>query len=341
MKVVVLGGSRLVGASLVPAILKNFKDAEVHVVNRGVTPPAVDFEEKFPGRVFHHIADRSTPLNFRDSLENVAAQNVDVVIDLSCYTKDELTPAIRAFSKRTKQYIFVSTASVYGALQFVPATEEHPLDISEHNSMYGREKIKCEKELLYSAKTGDFKVTIIRPTYIYGPHDQTLRLFYLLDRICKDIPIFIPSEGNDPLFNAIFVKDLAEQICRAVLNEKFYNEAYNAASNDSLHFSDLLNTIGDCLEKPEVRIVYVSNEEFKKVTGGLMFPYSCYHSAYDCAKMRAAIGEDVFPFTPYKDAISETIAWHRSRNELPSTNNYAGEKKYFTEKITKSIKAGS
>lgn len=338
MKFVVLGGSRLIGSAVVPMLLEKFQGSEVHLVNRGVTPLPFEYEEKWPGRVFRHIADRSSPLNFRDSLEAVAARGMDVVLDLSGYTKDEITPAIRAFAKRVKHYIFISTCSVYGNLSFVPATEDHPLDHGETNSMYGREKIKCEKELLYSAKIGDFALTILRPTYIYGPYDHTLRMFYLLDRIKKDVPIFIPSEGNDPLFNMLFVKDLAEQIRLVITNDKFKNGVFNAASNDSINFSEILNTIGDCLGKDEVKIVYVSKDEFKKATGGLLFPYTWHHAAYDCAKMKAVTGDDAFPFTPYAKAISETIRWHESRGELPSTNAYASETKYFAERFAKSAR---
>ncbi len=334
MKIAILGGSRLIGTTLVEYLAEKYKDAELHLINRGVTPAVWDYEKRWPGRVFRHIADRESPLNFCDSLEKIALKKIDAVIDISCYTKEELTPAIRAFSKKIKQYIFISTGSVYGALKYVPAGEEHPLDTTESNSMYGREKIKCEKELLYSAKNNDFSVTILRPTYIYGPYDHTNRLFYLIDRIYKQVPLFIPSGGRDPMFNAVYVKDLARQIDGFLLNEGAFNQIYNTAANDSVNFSEFLNIIGACLDR-EVKIVHLSADEYKKAAGGIVFPYSSSHTAFDVNKMKALFGEDNFLFTSYRDAVAETIAWHVFRAELPSSNNYEIEKKYFDDNFSK------
>jgi len=338
MKIAILGGSRLIGSSLVPLLAEKHPGSEIHIINRGVTPAVWDYEKKWPGRVYRHIADRSSPLNFCDALEKIAAKKIDAVIDLSCYSKDELTPAIRAFSKKTAQYIFISTCSVYGVLKYIPATEEHPLDNGESNSMYGREKIKCEKELLYCSKNKDFEVTIIRPTYIYGPHDYTERLFYFIDRIYKEIPIFIPSGGQDPMFNAVYVKDLAAQISGTLLNTAAFGQIYNAASNDSLNFSEFLKIIGKCLGK-EVKIVYLNGEEYKKATGGLSFPYTWYHTAFDAGKLKGLFGEENFPFTPYARAISETADWHVSRSELSSSNGYDSEKKYFADNFTRKTRS--
>lgn len=333
MKIAVLGGSRLIGSHLIPALVKNFAGGEIHVINRGVTPPAWDYDKAARGRVKRHIADRSTPLAFGDSLEKIADLGFDAVIDCSCYSKDELTPAVRAFARKIKQYIFISTASVYGDLHYVPADEKHPIDNSENNSMYGREKIKCEKELLYSAKNGDFKVTILRPTYIYGPFDHTRRLFYLIDRIYHDVPIFIPAEGNDPLFNAVYVGDLAEQIRLSVMNEAFFNETFNAASNDSILFSDFLKLIGNCFSR-EVKIIYVSRDEYKKAASGQSFPYTSHQCAFDCAKMKLAVGEDRFPKTSYNDGIYKTIEWHRAHGEFSDAHSYEAESEYFKKNFT-------
>lgn len=330
MKIAILGGSRLIGTALVEHLADAFPGCELHLVNRGVTPAAFDYEKTWPGRVFRHIADRSSPLNFCDSLEKVAQKKIDAVVDISCYTKEELTPAIRAFAKKTARYLFVSTCSVYGALKYLPASEEHPLDSGETNSMYGREKIKCEKELLYSAKMGDFGVTIVRPTYVYGPHDYTGRLFHFIDRIEKGVPVFIPGGGQDPMFNAVYVKDLARQISGVLFAEGARNQIYNAASNDSIYFSEFLGLIGDVIGR-EVRIVHLAGDEYKKAVPGVVFPYTRCHTAFDAGKMKALLGEENFPFTPYRDAIAETVSWHRSRGDLPSSNAYEAERKYFAD----------
>ncbi|MEZ7891970.1 MAG: NAD-dependent epimerase/dehydratase family protein [Candidatus Wallbacteria bacterium] len=333
MEIVILGGSKLIGTALIEELARQHNGIRIHVVNRGITPPFINYSKLKNCKVIKHIADRTSPLDFKETLEKITFKNkIDAVIDTSCYMPDELTPAIRAFSNKIKHYILISTCAVYGKLKYVPANEDHPLDISAENSMYGREKIKCEHEITDANKHKCFNTTILRPSYIYGPNDYTRRLFYFIDRIYNDIPILAPGEQTDFLFNAIYITDLAKQICMALLNEKFYGGVFNLSSSDSINFSDFLKLIG-CAMNKEIKLMWIPKNDYKKITGELHFPYYISNAAYDCAKFRALCGEENFPFTPYYEGISQTIKWHREKKELPSGKNYNNELSYADNQL--------
>jgi nucleoside-diphosphate-sugar epimerase len=74
------------------------------------------------------------------------------------------------FSGRTRQYIFISSASAYQTPPVqLPVTESTPL----HNPYwaYSRNKIACEERLLRAYRQDGFPMTIVRPSHTY---DKTL-----------------------------------------------------------------------------------------------------------------------------------------------------------------------
>ncbi|MEZ7893521.1 MAG: NAD-dependent epimerase/dehydratase family protein [Candidatus Wallbacteria bacterium] len=313
MKIAVFGGSRFTGAALINELFQNYPIDTIHILNRGVSKDAIDFGQ-WPGKIVKHAVDRKIINAFSEKVNKIAADNIDAVIDFSGYTKEQIIPAIKAFSKKIKHYIFISTGSVYGNLKQLPASELHPLDNTEQNCQYGRDKIECENELLKAHKNGDFNVTIFRPTYIYGPNDYTMRFFYFIDKIHKGSPVLIPAE-RDFIFNAVYVNDLAKQIRLGLFNSSFYGEAFNAAAGESIKFSELLNLTGKALSK-EVNIKYVSAGEFEKMSPDAAFPYDTGDLDFDCSKMKATLGKTKFPFTPYENAVRETVQWHFDRRDI-------------------------
>lgn len=70
---------------------------------------------------------------------------------------------------QTGPFIFISSLDVYGFAQFVPISEEHPLD--ESYSDYAHGKIVCEHLLAEKAQAnGRRDYAMLRAPYIWGPH---------------------------------------------------------------------------------------------------------------------------------------------------------------------------
>lgn len=104
------------------------------------------------------------------------------------------------------------------------ANEDHPLDIGAENSMYG---VKCLRKKFQTLLNIN---ALIRPycaRVIFTDQAITPDGCFCADRIYNDVPILAPGEQTDFLFNAVYVNDLARQICLTLLNEKFYGGIFN------------------------------------------------------------------------------------------------------------------
>ena len=69
----------------------------------------------------------------------------------------------------TRRVIHTSTSEVYGTAQFVPITEEHPL---QGQSPYAATKIGADQIALSFHRSFDTPVTVLRPFNTYGPRQS-------------------------------------------------------------------------------------------------------------------------------------------------------------------------
>jgi nucleoside-diphosphate-sugar epimerase len=129
-------------------------------------------------------------------------------------------------------FVFVSSTDVYGNLQKVPTTEEHPLTPSH---WYGFGKLVCEQQLQMAARIrnrSDF--VIFRPPYILGPHEKfPLSLIgRLITRAMASSDFVLPEKWHTGNVNAghswVNAYDLARWIVDSLRNG--LTGTYNAAS---------------------------------------------------------------------------------------------------------------
>ncbi|MFE1825971.1 reductase [Streptomyces yangpuensis] len=104
-RILVIGGSRYFGKSLVTRL----RDAgdDVMVLNRGSSAP--------PPGVGRLLADRDDEAGLRTAL---GGRDFDVVVDQVCYTPLQAAVARRVFAGRTGRYVMTSTMEVYDPATF-------------------------------------------------------------------------------------------------------------------------------------------------------------------------------------------------------------------------------
>ena len=141
MKVLFMGGTGFIGPHMVRALLN--AGCEVTLFNRGKTN----------AHLFPDLAkikgDRLT-----DDIKQLSGHDWDLIVDSSCYIPravDMLMDAVD--TEKVKQYIFISTISVYASFAKVGITEESPLaqmdedpDSEDINKWYGALKVRCEEQ---------------------------------------------------------------------------------------------------------------------------------------------------------------------------------------------------
>src|SRR5690606_26456185 len=118
----------------------------------------------------------------------------DAVVDFIAFDPDHIETALTLFSNRTRQYVFISSASAYKKpVDHWPITEATPL----HNPFwrYSRDKIACEERLWRAYREQRFPATIVRPSHTYDktllPFDPYLAGYTVLRRMLDGKPVVV------------------------------------------------------------------------------------------------------------------------------------------------------
>lgn len=220
LKILVMGGTGFLGPHFVEAARKH--GHTLTLFNRGKTNP-----DKFSGEEFHDIeqlhGDRKTDMK---ALEG--ERQWDAVLDTSAYIPADVTRSAKLLGPRVKQYLLVSTISVY-AKNDVPADETSPLatladpNVSEvTNETYGGLKALCEKAVEQELPG---RATVVRPGLIVGPGDNSDRFTYWPVRADRGGEILAPGSERDPT-QFIDVRDLAAFLLTTIEHGHF--GIYNA-----------------------------------------------------------------------------------------------------------------
>jgi 2'-hydroxyisoflavone reductase len=241
MRILVVGGTRLVGRHIAQAALDRGHD--VTLFNRGKTDP-----DAFPDAT-HLVGDRNTDLSA------LAEGTWDATIDVSAYTAKQVSSLLAALGDRSGHVTFISTISVYDATQvprrgFTESASLLPADFGDVPSMekYGELKVGCEKTAMKEARRA---LLTIRPGYVIGPYDETGRFNHWMKAIAGGKP-FVGPDAGQPL-QAVDGRDLAAFTIEAV--ERGRAGDYNVtAPQQPPTFAQVFDTIAAALgvSLPEV-----------------------------------------------------------------------------------------
>jgi 2'-hydroxyisoflavone reductase len=194
--------------------------------NRGLT-------EKRKGGMFPMleklVGDRDP--NKGEGLKALEGREWDAVIDTSSYYPRIAKASASLLASNVKQYVLISTVSVYKANDTADQDESGELatiadptveDMGKAFENYGPLKALCEQE---AEKAMPGKVCNIRPGYIVGPGDGTPRFNYWPWRVSLGGEMIAPGTPADPV-QVIDVRDLGEWIIHCV--EQNVTGTYNA-----------------------------------------------------------------------------------------------------------------
>lgn len=216
LNLLILGGTGLTGPFQVRYALA--RGHKVTVFNRG------RHNNRLPAGVTELIGDRNL-----HQLDQLKGKEWDAVIDNPTSLPFWVRDVAEVLKDRTKQYVFISTISVYATKGLTALDESSPLMeytkgdplavtiqdlIKDIEGLYGPMKVASERE---ATKWFGNRTTIIRPTLIAGPGDDSFRFTYWPYRIAKGGEILAPGDGLDHV-QVIDARDLAEWTIRVVEN---------------------------------------------------------------------------------------------------------------------------
>ena len=256
MKILIIGGSGFLGSRILHYF--SLEKHEIMVITRGIHE--IDKKGKFD----YIQIDRKNRTKFKSLLMKY---DFDWVIDVCAMEHQDTKEIIEIFKNRISNFLHISTAAVYDQAHLedystFPIFESDKQGNLTDSHDYRREKRKCEQLLMQAYEKSKFPVTIIRPTYIYGPNNYKYREKYFFDRILAKKPLFIPYPGN-AYIDFVHVDDVALLCVKCLQNPKSIGEIYNASGGELTSGELLAKLTGDIIGIDPI-IEYYNDENLKK-----------------------------------------------------------------------------
>ena len=258
MKALFIGGTGTISTAIVKKLAED-PLWEVWLLNRGNRKDAV------PEGVHQIVADVNDEASVAAKIEGV---EFDVVSEFIGFTLEQVERDYRLFKGKTKQYIYISSASAYNkpAASYI-ITEGTTL--ANPHWEYSRNKIACEEFLMKKYREEGFPITIVRPSHTYDERNIPLGVhgtkgFYqVIKRMKEGKPVIIQGDGTS-LWTATFNKDFAIGFTGLMMNRHAIGEAFQITGDETLTWNQIYQTIADALGV-ELNAYHVSSDYLSAV----------------------------------------------------------------------------
>lgn len=258
--------------------------------------------------------------NSPKGLSQLEGKKWDAVIDTSGYFPRMVKASAELLAPAVKQYIFISTISVYKDTS-APFNETAPLntlsdptteDMGKDFANYGGGKALCEKAA-ETAMPG--RVTNIRPGYIIGPRDTSGRFIFWPVRASTGGKMIVPGNPADPI-QIIDVRDLADWIIHCIENNVV--GVYNATGpGKELSMKAFVEGVRKGVGS-DVSFTWVANDFLESKGIHDQFPLYAPPTGETAGFHRASVSRALakgLKFRPVSDTAKATLDWYKT---LPS-----------------------
>ena len=254
-------------------------------------------------------ADIREPASVRELINDL---DFDAVVNWVAFTPEDVQADIGLFGGRTRQYVFISSASAYQTPPArLPVTESTPL--RNPFWQYSRDKIACEDLLVAAYRDQGFPATIVRPSHTY---DKTLVPFdggwTVLGRMLAGKPVIVHGDGTS-LWTLTHHDDFARAFVPLLGHPRTLGEAFHITSDDVLTW----NQIAEALAAPlgvTARLVHVASDAIAAADpewGAGLLGDKAHSMVFDNAKVRALV-PGWRALIPFEQGAREIIDWFRA-----------------------------
>jgi len=302
MRVLVVGGTRFVGHAIAARLLQD--GHEVSVLHRGLSSASgVD-------GAINLIADREGDLSV------LAAGEWDATIDVSAYRPNHVTSLAKALGDRGGHHVLISTVSVY-ANDIPPMSNESArltdtdalleLDLATcdiDGSTYGPLKVLCER----AVETHYDSPLILRPTYVIGPNDYTMRFPSWIERFAAGGVVLAP-EPRTAAIQYIDARDLADFVVRLTVQQR---AGVLHVAAPAVTFEQMLNTVKHAVGPHDTVIEWMVPES--EESGAEQFPLWSGRQSEPVLELDsgAAIAAGL-THRPLAESAIDTLEWLQSK----------------------------
>lgn len=261
MKALFIGGTGTISTDVVS--LAQSKGWEITLLNRG--------SKELPAGMRLIVADIHDEAAVANAITH---ESYDVVAQFIGYTAADAERDIRLFQNKTKQYIYISSASAYQKpLADYRITESTPL--ANPYWEYSRNKIAAEEVLMSAYRNSHFPVTIVRPSHTYNGTKPPVSVhgahgnWQILQRIIDGKPVIIPGDGTS-LWTLTHAKDFAKGYVGLMANPHAIGHAFHITTDESMTWNQIYETIAEALGKP-LNALHVASDFLASHSGNYDF----------------------------------------------------------------------
>ncbi len=252
MKVLFIGGTGTISMAISRLLLS--QGHTLYLLNRGNRNTGLS------GNLIELKADINDEAAVSDLIRDL---DFDVVADFIAFVPEQLKRDYRLFGGKTRQFIYISSASAYQKpLSDYRVSEGTPL--ANPYWEYSRNKIAGEDYLMRLYREEGFPVTIIRPSHTYDERSVPLGVhgkngsYSVIQRMQEGRPVIIHGDGTS-LWTLTHNSDFARAFVGLMGNVHAIGEAVQITSDESLTWNQIYGIIADSLGV-KLNAVHVSSE---------------------------------------------------------------------------------
>lgn len=308
-----IGGTGTISSAITRQLAASGHD--LWLLNRGHR------KNEVPANVKQIIADID---DTDEVLRQIGDTQFDAVCEFIGFLPSQVERDIRLFKGRTRQYVYISSASAYNK----PAASHY---ITEGTTLanpyweYSRNKIACEELLLKTWREEGFPITIVRPSHTYceravpvsvhGPKGS----WQVLKRMMEGKQVLVNGDGSS-LWTVTWNEDFARGFIGLLGTPKAIGEAFQIMSDEQLSWNQIYQCVANALGvafKP----YYVASDFLAATspkewdfTGNLLGDKSLT-VMFDCTKLKRAVPE-FQATTRFDEGVRKCVAYILAHPEL-------------------------
>ena len=320
MKVLFIGGTGIISSACAQLAIE--RNHELFLLTRGQSR-TFDIPT---GAIALHGDIRSDPDGVARLIEG---HRFDAVVDWVAFTPEHIEQDIHLFNGRTRQFVFISSASAY---QKPPAhyliTEDTPL--ANPHWQYSRDKIACEAHLMQEFRERGFPATIVRPSLTYGPSQIPLVLgswrhpWTMMDRMLRGKPVIVPGDGTS-LWTVTWNGDFARGLIGLLGREQLAGHAFHITSDEVLTWDQIYREAGHAVGV-EPKIVHIASDWLvarQPQFEGTLLGDKAHSVVFDNTKIKRFVPDFACTVT-WAEGVRRSIAWFMadpSRRTIDEAHN--------------------
>ena len=287
MRILMIGGTGTISSAITRQLAES--EHELWLLNRGNRQNEVPKNVK---QLHVDINDEAEVLRL------IGDTQFDAVCEFIGFVPEQVERDHRLFARRTRQYVYISSASAYNK----PARHHVIMEgttLANPHWEYSRNKIACEELLMKYYREEGFPVTIVRPSHTYCEKSVPLGLhgtkgsWQVLKRMLEGKPVLIHGDGSS-LWTMTFNTDFACGFIGLLGNAHAIGEAFQIMSDESLTWTQIYSVVAQCLGTT-LKPYYVSSAFLAEIAPkeydveGNLIGDKAVSVVFDCSKLKRVV----------------------------------------------------